>query len=434
MNNDGTEGNIRPETRIWPEAPRAWQFRQVTMPVPALVTGAATFDVPLYEIELDGFKLPLSLKYHSNGIRIDDDYQPVGFGWTLTPPLRVTRKIYGRPDGDFKNISDTAVVDNQFFNDYSNVFKCAVNKSNAPSGDNDRFDTEHDVFSVHLADKSFNMIFDKGKFVTVGMDEYKIETDARISYIRITDAMGNRYVFGGLGSMIGDYQLEWLPTSITTQGGKKITFEWRHGVRGSEYRYDPPIIYNYQALGAPVPDYMMENTSGVPSLLSGVNNIYDMTKIDFSDGYVEMSYDNYVMMTSLVVRDKSGNKIRGAYLSHSSDHKYLTEIKIDGTGYYSFDYIKCDNVYKSGQDWWGFPNGVTTNNDRLAPSVKMTSYKHASIFGADRRVDSLYTSHGMMRKAVYPTGAIAEWEYEIHKFPKQVAALNGSDQIGRAHV
>ena len=69
MNNDGTEGNIRPETRIWPEAPRAWQFRQVTMPVPALVTGAATFDVPLYEIELDGFKLPLSLKYHSNGIR-----------------------------------------------------------------------------------------------------------------------------------------------------------------------------------------------------------------------------------------------------------------------------------------------------------------------------------------------------------------------------
>lgn len=425
---DGTEDNIKPELKIWPEAPHAWQFKQVTMPVPSLLTGAATFDVPIYEIELDGFKLPLSLKYHSNGIRIDDDYQPIGFGWILTPPLRIMRRIYGRPDGDFKNVSDTALTDRQFFSEYSNVFKCAVHKTRATSGDIDRFDTEHDVFTVYLADKSFNMIFDKGKFVTVGLDEYKIETDNRISYINITDPMGNLYTFSRFGAMTDGYQLEWLPSSITTLGGKKITFEWRRGLRGSQYGYIPPTIYNYKASETKVPDFMYAYAFYVPTQLSYISNIYDIAKIDFVDGYVEMNYDNtHNMLNSLVVTNKNGNKIKSAYFTHSSDYCFLTSVKIDGIGDYTFDYIKCNNVYKSGQDWWGFPNGVKTNNDLLAPALKMTSYKQASIYGADRKVDSLFTSHGMLRKAVYPTGAISEWEYEIHKFPKQVPLKNTSD-------
>lgn len=32
-------------------------------------TGIPQINIPLYEIEIDGFKLPISLSYHSNGIK-----------------------------------------------------------------------------------------------------------------------------------------------------------------------------------------------------------------------------------------------------------------------------------------------------------------------------------------------------------------------------
>lgn len=72
-----------PEQQVWPEAPSAARLRQVTMPTPALATGAATFDVPLWTLKVDDLEIPFSLRYHSNGIRIEDDPYPVGYGWTF---------------------------------------------------------------------------------------------------------------------------------------------------------------------------------------------------------------------------------------------------------------------------------------------------------------------------------------------------------------
>ena len=90
-----------PETNLWPESPRAWAFRKVMTPTPALATGAAVFSVPLYTVDVKGFTLPISLSYRSNGVRPNDEWLPVGYGWSLLPVLRVNRRIVGRPDGYF---------------------------------------------------------------------------------------------------------------------------------------------------------------------------------------------------------------------------------------------------------------------------------------------------------------------------------------------
>ena len=87
-----------PDREVWLQSPQARQIAQVLMPSPALLTGACEYSVPLYTIEAEDVSIPLSLQYQSNGIRVDDDPLPIGYGWTLTPPLRVERQIMGRTD------------------------------------------------------------------------------------------------------------------------------------------------------------------------------------------------------------------------------------------------------------------------------------------------------------------------------------------------
>lgn len=61
-----------PDRQVWPESPRAAQLRQVMMPTPGLLTGAVEFEIPIYTIETEGVSIPISLKYRSNGIKVDD--------------------------------------------------------------------------------------------------------------------------------------------------------------------------------------------------------------------------------------------------------------------------------------------------------------------------------------------------------------------------
>lgn len=101
---DNTQSGI--DKNIWPESPHAATVREVTSPQPALLTGAAEFSVPLYSMDAEGLTLPFNFRYHSNGIRVLDDPYPWGYGWSLTPCIRMSRQIIGRPDGLFKSVLD----------------------------------------------------------------------------------------------------------------------------------------------------------------------------------------------------------------------------------------------------------------------------------------------------------------------------------------
>lgn len=46
----------------------------------SLYTGVLNINIPLYTLEVDGFQLPLNLKYHASGIRANQEASWVGFG------------------------------------------------------------------------------------------------------------------------------------------------------------------------------------------------------------------------------------------------------------------------------------------------------------------------------------------------------------------
>ncbi|MDE6080653.1 MAG: hypothetical protein K2F70_00110, partial [Muribaculaceae bacterium] len=145
--------NIPIESKVWPESPQARSFDEVMMPTPSLLTGACEFAVPLYTVDVEGFKIPLTLNYRSNGIKLTDEFRPVGYGWSLTPPLRITRHVLGRPDGFGENIADE--IDSFTGYDYEKGFKC-VNSLYSRGGG---YDTAYDIYTIYLIDATLTVVY-----------------------------------------------------------------------------------------------------------------------------------------------------------------------------------------------------------------------------------------------------------------------------------
>lgn len=61
-------------------------------------TGIPNIDIPLYEIDLDGKKIPISISYHASGIRVAQEASSVGLGWSLNFGGCITKTVNGEDD------------------------------------------------------------------------------------------------------------------------------------------------------------------------------------------------------------------------------------------------------------------------------------------------------------------------------------------------
>lgn len=84
--------------------------------------GLPEISIPLYEIEMKGLKIPISLTYHASGIQFRQSDGDVGTGWSINAGgYRVSRTIYGLPDEDAE-LYDTYEYLEELRNSYSNPF------------------------------------------------------------------------------------------------------------------------------------------------------------------------------------------------------------------------------------------------------------------------------------------------------------------------
>jgi len=64
----------------------------------SLYTGTPQISIPLYELNVSGFTLPITLNYHASGVRVDEHPSWVGLGWSLFAGGVITRKVNGIAD------------------------------------------------------------------------------------------------------------------------------------------------------------------------------------------------------------------------------------------------------------------------------------------------------------------------------------------------
>ncbi|MCM1033491.1 MAG: hypothetical protein NC405_07015 [Odoribacter sp.] len=415
-----------PEDNIWPESPRARAIREISMPTAASLTGACRFSVPLYTLTVENVSIPVSLEYQTNGIRVEDDPQPIGYGWVLQPSLRVSRQIMGRPDGLFKFVGEVPV--HTFENEYDLAFGC-VNNFDARGSNPDTvnlYDSQHDIFTFHLLDKSLTMLFHKGAFHGIECDEYKIETDTIISYIKVTDPKGVIYDFSIKGECIDEpfYQTEWMLSSLTLPSGDKITFKWNslgHMARGKA-KFGPVTL----RMGWRVPQFweMSDPRSAKYTKEHSYMNECDLEEIRFPGGIMRFVYgtvSEYKVLSKVEVENDIEN-IFTASLLHEYGAQLLSGIDLGKDGCYKFEYDpqRFTNICS---DWWGFYNG--REFDALSsPALTLKyceDYRGYDIDcdGADFSVDTVKMRANILVQATVPTGGTIKWNYEVHRFPPQ---------------
>lgn len=61
-------------------------------------TGVPHISIPLYEIKVGNYTLPISLVYHASGIKVQDMATPVGLGWMLNAGGAINRQCKGTED------------------------------------------------------------------------------------------------------------------------------------------------------------------------------------------------------------------------------------------------------------------------------------------------------------------------------------------------
>ena len=278
---------------------------------PSLSTGAVTVTVPLYTIDCYGLSIPFVYKYQSNGIKVFDDGNPHGYGWSLTPGLRVMRTILGRPDELFDFVGH-----NSLSSDYVAQQRCMDNSGEVVRPNPKKYDSEHDIFTLCLLDGTHSFILDKEdgfKFKGVGCSEMKVFGDSMLNTITVIDGNGIKYLFGGnaVEKTTNFYKTAWMLNKIIFPNNKNIDFEWEESQHNHNVQIlASDILYDGYVTGMPhefdrvVTSYQTGNRVDVVPY----KWFQHLRKVTFPDGTVEIIYAKNAggtMIDKFVVKNES---------------------------------------------------------------------------------------------------------------------------------
>ncbi|MEL7006002.1 MAG: hypothetical protein AAFN93_25230 [Bacteroidota bacterium] len=154
-----------------PPAPNAAKLAQFALTPTSPYTGAQNLSVPLHAIEIDGASIPLSISYHSGGIRASENASWVGLGWALSNAGSISRTTNGlndlsegssfRRDGyvyDPASIPDTLTGYVEGFGWNDPWWKGLGGSGGSGVGP---YDTEPDIFSYNFMGSSGSFVLSK---------------------------------------------------------------------------------------------------------------------------------------------------------------------------------------------------------------------------------------------------------------------------------
>jgi len=383
-----------------------------------LYTGTSQVNIPLYEIHEGALKLPITLSYHSGGIKLAEMASWVGLGWSLNAGGSITRTVYGIPDEGSINASYTMPSMPPSVTDI---------KSNLLG----QIDMQPDVFYFNFNGKSGKFFIGKNNIIPVSphqnlkiqafrsdgsvMDPPFIGLDAPLQF-KVTDEDGIVYEFrdyetnraitfsASSGNEPDVNQQGTPPASITawyltrmySPTGDTIRFVYAdywstYDVASSEQRF------------IPVGNQTNPNQSPlVVNVTKCQNHNKRLSQILFSNGSLTVTattprYDlvGDTLLNKISMLDASGRLIK-AYAFHyadtthpgaSDDNTYSSYVhqisassntrlmltgvwELDSSGIpngrnYSFDYnmvLTMPSRFSKARDFWGFWNGSSDND------------------------------------------------------------------------
>ncbi|NDV58066.1 DUF6443 domain-containing protein [Bacteroides sp. 519] len=215
----------------FPDSPNAAALsKYIDFPV-SNATGIIQMDIPIYEIKLKDFTLPISLNYHAKGIQVEESATNVGLGWSLQAGGCISRAVRGEPD-DYNKAktkekhqkgtpyvgmfwTDKGQYINSFNENITEYDKIAEKIKHLVANDDIKYleeghnDTQPDLFYINQSFLSGQFVLEVINSVTsspqhirpqlIPYQDIKIQhafdTEGRLTSFTVKDAQGNEYYF-----------------------------------------------------------------------------------------------------------------------------------------------------------------------------------------------------------------------------------------------
>lgn len=438
-------------------------------------TGVPDISIPLYEVNIDGYKLPISLNYHASGVRVNQEASWVGLGWALNAGGVISRTVkcyddfleYTYPGKSLRaGYYDGPEANNPTVNDYfTTIYDGTVARKELIT------DSEPDIFSYSLPGLSGKFLIDKsrGAVLLNKADNIKVEvlTSGRKKYFKLTAPDGTQYIldkyettysYGRPGSLNRNlnnatkfdesdlnlydspvqYTSSWYLSQIKTVNNRTITFTYENesykGVtQESCVAYNVLSSSGYSSCGPGASIVFSCNKTVIDNLR--------LSKISWDGGYIDfgctsrddmigtLSSLNPQKLSTLKVYDKANTCIKNYqfdydYFNNNYTGSYkqvfkrlkltkLSEVS-DTNNNHVFSYYEGQMPAKNSKntDYWGYYNGSQQKDNYYCTA----SYGGKTYRGADKSSQLNYMQTGSLRAIKYPTGASSIFTYETNKY------------------
>jgi len=361
--------NAQDVPKIIPPSPNAATLGKFGDTPVELYNGTVDISIPLYSIKEGDIDIPLTLRYQSSGIKVQQEASWVGLGWDFSPAGMITQSVVGgldrvgMLDKDFyKNIflktyrSFTQQEYDQFKQGFSTAYPVDLNLNaqpvyndfslyyeRSPSEGSTVYTTDErnllengvqygqgqpDIYYVSCPGLSFQFFIDVVTDKPVILNPkalIQIETFPSNSKWVVTNEKGYKYYFDiqETYNVLDPVTTSWLLSKIVSPLGNTITFKYQN--YGNEYSM--PSYYG--ELTSSVPDLITPSGDGthakifthqVPEYMDGskTSKNYYLSSIETSletinfnlQPRTDLKGDGARSLKSIDVLNKTGQKIR----------------------------------------------------------------------------------------------------------------------------
>ena len=482
---DEEENIYSPLEQFLPPSPQAAAFARYGEYPVSLATGVPEIKIPLYEIKLGNYTLPISISYHASGIKVDDVASTVGLGWVLNAGGIVSRTVCGAPD-----LRGTTNDYDYYYRDYSHV-QTLFQQAGSTSGTNINileslvttpltynYDTQSDRYCYNFGQQSgiFRYSHTDDAFYPLNHHPLYIEgVSGTDSYFRIVDTDGIEYIFHEqeLAGMVNDENMSevssWYLTEIHTPYGN-INFTYITSSRdiiiysASQTTKIGSFIFNNDtslpyAFGTNVEEAGYRHQVG---LTKHLHRQKLLSKITWQGNAVFFTYNNdrsdigserlikmeVKSMNNEVLKTVNFGNTRNYGNSTYNYRMMLDNVSLSDEGTYSFTYKENsflpnyrteENKYSTCvSDFWGYSNGNNTTY-HIPASVLQNAYNQSEVtfltgamvnnmmmYAANRGVNFYYMSLGILTDITYPTGGKTHYDYSANGTGTQRGGLHVS--------
>lgn len=454
--------------QVIPPSPQSQLYEKyVDCPV-SYETGVPQIIIPLYEINIDGMKIPINLSYHASGIKYKQFDGDIAVGWVLNPGYRITRVGYNKPDESFDRRSIYDSTQASWYDQFYASF--GYYDTTTPDSDTGKYyDSEYDQFTYMLPSRSAHFVISDRyrKEVTILEQEndkieyltspYSVHSDmVEIDQFNITDDKGFQYKMGEKGGIFErtnayyiPYRSAWPLLKMTSPNNQYVNFEY---IQNFQNRTDPnrgmttfydEIKHDPYATPAHVVERQISSITCMPFFLSKMETEQEEVKI-----IRNTASGQNARITSIEIYRKIPNhtlikKIK-FYYSTTLNHCMLNAVEIQGeassdTQTYKMTYYPGISHAYSYPDQWGYYHQTGLSTDLR--DAHWFHYDFANDYGQtssgfperignrlsyqkDRSSNSSSTLHAYSLKTItFPTQGRWEFDYEPNRYLKSSTQL-----------